>query len=437
VVLAAFAFILFSVGLLASNALIFASIPVIMYLAFAFIQSGQFQPELKISRALERTQVNEDDTLQVRMRITNLGSKAIPLLNVTDNLPDEIQDPKLTSASFSFPLKAGESRDVYYVLKARSFGVFTLGPVTIRCEDSYGMDTLESEVECFSTLVVLPRATQRLTHFKIGPRRTKPWPGEIVARKVGQGMDNYSIREFVPGDSFRRINWRASARAREDELLLNEQRSELGADTMILLDARPISNIGPKEDSTVTSSVHAAISISDKLLKDRNRVGLITVGLFTDRIYPGYGRRQYNKLILSLIKVRPGEFVTFENIARYLRFHFSNLALVILVSPLTDDESFNAAADIARMGYELMVVSPNPLDFSSVKPRRYGRNYRAEKISLELSQLVRKTNILQLRKINIVVVDWRKNEPLDHALSKNMRAWSRRAELFKNYKRAG
>ncbi|MHB8567152.1 MAG: DUF58 domain-containing protein [Nitrososphaerales archaeon] len=433
VVLASFAIIIFVFGLLLGNLLVFASVPIVMYLAFAFLQSEELHADVKIVRTLEKSQLSEEETTQVRLRITNLGKKKIPVLAVSDSVPEDVRDQDATSSSFSLKLNVGETKDLFYVLKAKSFGIYTLGPVSLKCEDSFGINTLETVVECASTMVVLPKATQKLTHFKIGPRRTKPWPGEIVARKIGLGMDNYSIRQFVPGDSFRRINWKASARANEDQLLLNEQRSELGADTMIIVDARPVSNLGLKEDSTVVHSVHAAISISDKLLKDRNRVGLITVGQFSDRIPPGYGRRQYNRLILSLIKVRPGEFVTFENIARYLKFFYANLAQIILISPLTDDESFSAAADIARLGYELIVVSPNPIDFSSAKSSMFARNSRTNKISADLAQLVRKTNMIQLRKVHAVVVDWRKNEPLDHALVKNVRAWNRQTALARNH----
>jgi uncharacterized protein (DUF58 family) len=430
VVLIAFASLIFSFGLVLDNYLIFATIPIVMYLALVYIQSDTLQPKVKVVRSIERTQIDEDETTQVRLRVTNLGKQRIPFLRLIDKVPQDVFDEKLTITKFNFSLEAGETKDFFYVLKGKSFGLYNLGPARLKCEDANGFSTVEFEFGHLSDFVVLPRATQKLTHFKIGPRRTKPWPGEISSRRIGLGLDNYSIRQFVSGDSYRRVNWRASARSSEEQLLLNEQKAELGADTMILVDARPISNVGSKTDSTVTSSIHAAISISDKLLKDRNRVGLITVGSFTDRIQPGFGRRQFDRLVMSLIRVRPGEFATFENIARYLRFYYSNLTQVILVSPMTDYESFAAAAEMSRLGYELIVVSPNPLDYrSTTVARSFRKSPRVETISVELAQLIRKANIMQLRKIHIAVVDWRKNEPLDHALTKTMRAWGRQMEL--------
>ena len=254
--------------------------------------------------------------------------------------------------------------------------MFSLGPIEITCSDATGISTLHKTLAVRAPVVILPQTPERLAHFKIRPRKTKPWPGEIVARKVGLGIDNYSIREYLPGDSFRRINWRASARTADDELLLNEQSAELGADTIVIVDARPASDLSSGDASLIKYSIRGAISIADKLLRDRNRVGLVTIGMDSERIPPGYGRRQYTRLVLSLIKLRAGGFFTFENIPSYLKYFYPHLAQVVLVSPLVDSGAYGAAAEIARSGYELLILSPNPVDFSSATSSRGEREKR-------------------------------------------------------------
>ncbi len=371
---------------------------------------------------------------RVRLRVTNIGSREIPFLSITDTVPGELWDADVTAPSFGLALHPGETKDVFYAVRGNNFGVFTLGPLVVKSTDLFGLGETEKRVDISSTVVVvLPKATERLTHFKIRPRKTKPWPGEIAARKVGLGIDNFSIRQYIPGDSFRRINWRASARMNrendDEELFLNEQMAELGADTIVIVDARPVSNIGSGENSVIEYSVHAAISVTDRLLKDRNRVGLVTVGLNSEKIPPGYGRRQYNRLVLSLIKVRPGEFFTFENISRYLKLFYPNIAQVVLVSPLIDEAAFVSAAEIARIGYELLVISPNPIDFSKMEGNKAKKTRKEWKIASDLAELRRETNLTQLRKSGALVVDWRKNDSLDYVLSKNVRAWSRQMEI--------
>src|SRR5579872_238406 len=339
--LGAFAAISFALGLLLREALAFAGVPIVIYLLLLSLQNQTPGPVL-VARTVEKSQVYEDETSRIRLRATNSGKKSTALVTIEDSVPVELRDG--TSPAFSFALKPGEVRDSFYSVKATTFGVYSLGLIKVRYEDPSGMNIVNSTFEEPSVIVVLPKTTERLTHFKISPRKTKPWPGEISARRVGLGIDNYSIRQYTPGDSFRRINWRASAKTANEDLLLNEQVAELGADTIIIVDARPASNLfSPTGESLVKNSLRAAISMSDKLLRDRNRVGLVTIGLDTSRIPPGYGRRQYNRLLLSLIRVKAGGVFSFENIPSYLKYFYPHLAQVIMISPLLDREAFSSS----------------------------------------------------------------------------------------------
>jgi len=424
-------------GLLLCGALVFVSIPVVVYLCISYVQFEKPHVDVSVVRTIEKSQISEEDLTRVRLRVTNVGNGEIPFLSISDAVPGELWDSDVTQSSFGMALRKGETKDVFYAVRGNVFGVFRLGPISAKSTDIFGLGESEKQLDLYSNIVVLPKATERLIHFKIRPRKTKPWPGEIAARKVGLGIDNFSIRQYIPGDSFRRINWRASARMNrenDEDLFLNEQMAELGADTIVIVDARPVSNVGSGEDSTIEYSVHVAISVTDRLLKDRNRVGLITVGLNSEKIPPGYGRRQYNRLVLSLIRVRPGEFFTFENISRYLKLFYPNIAQVVLISPLIDDAAFSSAAEIARTGYELLVISPHPIDFSGAEKekkttterKRNMKKNKEWKIASDLAELRRESNLSLLRRSGALVVDWRKNDSLDFVLSKNVRAWSRR-----------
>ena len=46
------------------------------------------------------------------------------------------------------------------------------------------------------------------------------YTGATTLRTPGQGSEFYSLREYVPGDLFKNINWKAFART--GELMINE-----------------------------------------------------------------------------------------------------------------------------------------------------------------------------------------------------------------------
>jgi uncharacterized protein (DUF58 family) len=60
--------------------------------------------------------------------------------------------------------------------------------------------------------------------------------GETPINVPGIGTEFYDIREYSPGDDFRQINWKASAR--RGGLLVNEKMKEVGGSYMVVLEAK-------------------------------------------------------------------------------------------------------------------------------------------------------------------------------------------------------
>ena len=423
--LAILAALTFVGGLFITQPLIFVSVPVILLLGFTLLRSRDPRLDLEVTRTTERVQMRENESTRVRLSVRNPGPKAVPLLQVTDRVPPELRGPK-TCGGFSIALGAGETRDLYYELLANAFGLHTLGPITLAAQDSTGLLESQAELRTYSKIAVFPESTERLTHFQIRPRRTKSWPGEIVARRTGTGMDYYNIRRFMPGDSVKRINWRASARHLQgtDELLVNEYMAELGAEVLIVVDAgRPL---GSGCDPVVTYSAKAALSIAERLLHDRNRVGLLTTGANTSRIPTGYGRRHFDRIALSLLQLQPGESDVQWWVERSLHLFFPNVSQIIFVSALASATSIATAAEIARhRGRDVIIVSPNPLGLAEHSRRDLGS--REWRIARRLAEMERTIDLDALRSANALVVDWTTSASLEEVLEMHRRALSRHA----------
>ncbi|MDA4112509.1 MAG: DUF58 domain-containing protein [Thaumarchaeota archaeon] len=415
--------------MLISQPLIFVSVPLTLLLGFTVLRSQDPHPDLEVERETEKVRIREGETTRVRLRVRNLGSRPVAMLQIRDRVHAELRG-KNTHSGFSSSLKGGETRDFYYEVSANSFGVHTLGPVLLRVQDSTGLFESEAELRSYSELIVFPETTERLGHLAIRPRRTKSWPGEIVARRAGTGMDYYKIRRFMPGDPVKRINWRASARDAEgsDEFLVNEYTAEVGAEVLIVVDAGRARGEVPGRHPNVVYSVKAAISIAERLLHDRNRVGLLTAGENPRRITAGYGRRQFDRIALSLLQLEPGESDIQLWVERSIHMFFPNISQIIFVSPLVDASSKTAAAELTRNGErDVIVVSPNPVGLA--KPGSGGPNSREWRIALRLAQIERGIDMDLLRSANALVVDWTTSASLEEVMEIHRRALSKYAAL--------
>lgn len=418
---------LFVGGLFLSQPFMFASIPVVLLVGFMALRSVDPRADLEIVRTAEKVRIREGESAKIRLRVTNRGLKRVSFLQVRDAVGPGLQGPR-TRAGFSFPLGPGESRDVYYEVYGNTFGVHTLGPVTVLAQDSTGLFQSRTEFKAYSKVVVFPEATERLAHFPIRPHRTKSWPGEITSNRTGTGLNYFSIREFIPGESLRRINWRASARrpAWEDGFLVNEYNAELGAEVLIIVDAGRLMDVESR-DPMVAHSARAALSISERLLRDRNRVGLLTTGSNARRVPAAYGRRQFDKIALSLLQIEPGESDIRWWVERSIRLFFPTASQVIFVSALMNANSLSAAAEITRFGgLDVIIVTPNPLTLGDSAAAPTSREWS---IARRMARLEREADLDRLRDANALVIDWTTSSSLEEVMEVHRRAMARHASV--------
>lgn len=429
--LGGFTLILFFLAILVKSAdLLFGATVPIIFLGAVLLTTETPSDSLTIQRTVERYQVYEKETCRVRMRVHNTGRKEIDFLQIRDLVPTKLEGTN-TQNGFTLSLKAGETKDLIYNLYASSFGSYTLGPIVAELCDPIGFFSRHMIFDQRSDLIVIPTTVTRLTSFSARPRKTKAWPGETPSRKIGLGANYNSIRPIIPGEPLRKVNWRASARSSDQNyLFVNEFRAELGSEVMIIVDARTTADVGEKPNSTLSFSIKAAISIADRLLKDRDRVGLMIIGENLTTVRPGYGRRQFDRITLSLINLKAGYSWTIENLSNYIRFFYRNISQVILISSLADEESLRAAMDIERAGFDVAVISPNPVEIEKEYIHRTGQHGRASsqiQLAESIATLSRRSSIDALRSMNMLVVDWHVREPLENAIETSARIWSRRA----------
>ena len=413
---AASAMVALTLGLLLQNQyLVASSAPLTLFLVLARLMGSPPHRDIELQRESSRPSIYEDETQVFTVRVRNNGGP-IDFMEILDTLPENLRLETGSNHQFT-SLRAGQTFEFAYEVSPKLLGSYTIGPLKIRSTDLLGLWIEEWSDELFTNLKVFPQI-QYVSRIDVRPRRTRHWPGEIVARRPSQGLEFYSLREYVSGDPLKRINWRASARF--DHLLSNQFMSELGGDTIIALDARYVSETGSSANSLVTYSVRAAAIVAYRLLRDRNRVGMIVVGDRLDKIRPAFGRRQFDRILTALTETRVGNTWEIGNLAGYVSLFFSRMTQIILITPLLDEKAFRAVADVSAKGYEVLVISPSLIGVEA----RNADDRRINRIARDLVRLERQTKITMLRK-HAVVVDWRVDEPLSEVLQEATFLWTK------------
>ncbi len=390
-------------------------------LAIVFL-SNLLQPRettmLSIHRVIEPPTLTSINPVKVGLTITNLSKNPIRSLEISDHLSSGLQ---VTSGSNRTLLDIRPQSKVtieYHVIPS-SRGQYDIGPVKVQFADPAKLFISESTIGEPGLLYVYPE--RRLVKVRISPRKTGSWWGTTPSRKAGVGMEFHGIREYQPGDEFRSINWKATARLAR--IVTNEYETERAVDTVLILDAGKLSGslVGPK--SILDYEAEAALSIASFLLNGGNRVGLILHGHFRHWLYPGFGSGQYLKLRDQLMRVREGD----SEIP--LKFLVTQLAPKILSQGsqfILIGHSFSqglpeAVINLQSLGYHVTTILIQP--------------YRGKDELLTPASLAGRIAMMEMEKSTVSVEQlcptayWRVNESLDLVL-RRLNLWIIRPEVF-------
>ena len=128
--------------------------------------------------------------------------------------------------------------------------------------------------------------------------------GRLGSVFKGRGMDFADVREYVPGDDVRTMDWNVTARTGKPFVRLHREEREL---TMVLaIDVSGSAAFGSGDRTLRERAAEAAACLAVSALKAGDKVGLL---LFTDReelwVAPRKGRRHVLRIIREVLEFRP------------------------------------------------------------------------------------------------------------------------------------
>ena len=230
--------------------------------------------------------------------------------------------------------------------------------------------------------------------------------GEHRARVPGDGTEFTGVREFVPGDRQRAINWPASTRL--GRLQVNTFAAERSQDVVLLVDAT--SDVGEPGRSALDLGLRGASGAARAYLAARDRVGVIIYQWGGAHwLAPSLGRRQFYRIVDALLQSDTG-FARGAVFSRLPRAALPPGALVVAFSPLLDGRFVETLRDMRERGFTLIVV--DVLNAAPPRRRAFSDNAARRIWSLE-QQAIR----FSLRELGVPVVAWDGVTPLDLPLA--------------------
>lgn len=382
--------------------LLLLTMPFLAYLLIGVIQAPS-DLALTINRVIDPPGVVPAELVETKLTINNLGESLINL---------SLNDPGFPSITIvegqhhqRLSLSARETTELKYVFRPER-GVYTWKSVQAVASDSFELFELRKEIPAPGELIVKPAAF-KLDRISVQPRMTLHTPGPISIRLPGSSTNFLGIREYRPGDSLRRLNWRLAAR-HPHELFTNEYEREEIADFGLILDARKLTNMDGIDEKLFECSVSGTQSLSRTLLHQGNRVALLVFGEHMVSLLPGYGKRQLNRIERSLASAKLGSKLPLGFLEYFPTRLFPSRSLLIVFSTVSvsDHETY---ARLRSYGYDILLISPDPIAWISQTIGSTPIN----QLAVRAARVERIVQLKRLMKLGIHVIDWQVNASLE------------------------
>lgn len=203
----------------------------------------------------------------------------------------------------------------------------------------------------------------RARQIRVGARRLVDalYGGAFVSAFKGQGLEFDQVREYVPGDDVRRIDWNVTARAHSgpegERAFVKEHRAERELTVQILVDvsASGAFGSGMRSKDAVAREVAAVLALA--VAASNDRVG-VTMFAESVELYapPRKGRTHTGRILRDLTELVPaGRRTSLASGLAHLQRVQRRRAVVFLISDLLADLPTELLRAIA-FRHELRVI---------------------------------------------------------------------------------
>ena len=167
--------------------------------------------------------------------------------------------------------------------------------------------------------------------------------GDYHSNFKGRGMTFSEVREYVPGDDVRSIDWNVTARTGKPHIKIFEEERELSV--LILIDVSSSGVFGSKKDLKIDLGVEIAAMLSFSAIKNNDKVGL---ALFSDKVEkyipPKKGKKHVLRIITDIINhdfENSNKRTSIKTAIDFANKISKRKSVIFLISDFIDDNFWN------------------------------------------------------------------------------------------------
>ena len=318
--------------------------------------------ELRVHRELEKEKVFKDDFVHVKVVVENSGKNSFDFLEIRDYYNPELFRLVLGENFITTRIGPRNQIKFSYILEPKVRGEYPLGPLSLIVKDRLGFNSVERVVpDSVSDILVYPPYEDIKRIEILGSKRSLSQNyGLQRSKQKGLGSEFYGMRQYVFGDQFRLIDWKASARSQK--LIVKEFESERDVSVMILVDSSNSMAGGAIENTKFEFAIRACMLLTKVALSRKDKVGVFT---YSDKknfnfLKPGSGEDHFYQVLDFVAKIKPQGKSRFVEAMDFLNRRYQKRSLIFIISDLetSPKEIGQAIRKLIPFNHTVIIINP-------------------------------------------------------------------------------
>jgi uncharacterized protein (DUF58 family) len=214
--------------------------------------------------------LSNGDTNTIRLQLAN-QLNFLAQAEIIDEIPHQFQ---IRDFSITSSLPSGAKKEFTYQLKPTERGEYDFGNINVFMNAGIGFVRRKVSIAAPQTVPVYPSFIQmrKFEMYAISNRLTDIGIKKI--RRVGHTMEFDQIKEYVPGDDVRSINWKATART--SHLMVNQYQDERSQNVINVIDMGRVMKMPFDGLHLLDYAINTSLVISNIALIKDDKAGLVT-----------------------------------------------------------------------------------------------------------------------------------------------------------------
>lgn len=300
----------------------------------------------------DRFSVGDENTVVLELENSYSFKAAV---TVIDELPYQFQEREWQR---KLKLEAGEEYRLVYTLKPLQRGVYEFGNINVFVNAPLGIVSRRFSFEQPGQIKVYPSYLQMRRFQLLATAHRLQEAGVKRLRRLGHSLEFEQIKEYVRGDDYRTINWKATAR--RGDLMVNNYTDQRSQQIYCVIDKGRVMKMPFEGLSLLDYAINASLVLCNVALLRQDKAGLITYAQTVDSFLPADKKpAQLNHILETLYDQSTGFLESDpEDLFRVIRNRITQRSLLVLFTNFESMESLQRdLPSLKRMAhYHLLIV---------------------------------------------------------------------------------